>query len=293
MPRSAPALLGLHAAVLLFGAAGLFAKFLTAPALMIVIGRTFFATLVLTAWLLATHPRRGLPSLREMPLLGGLGIILALHWWTFFYAIRISTVAIGLLGYAAFPLFVTIAEPLLFKERFRWFDGMTAGAIVLGLAAVAWPFDLTAARTWGLAWGIVSGGLFALLSLLNRRYVQRHSPIAIACFQNGFACLTLLPALKWNVWTPTWNELVLLILLGLFCTALAHALFIHSLSSVRVQLAGVIAALEPIYGIGLAFVLLGETPSNSALIGGVLIIGTSCTAMLWKAPPARADAQAG
>ncbi len=284
MRRTRSALLGLHVAVLLFGTAGLFAKFLTAPPLVIVIGRTFFAAFALAAWLLFGKARRQLPARDEMPLLGMLGVILALHWWTFFHAIRISTVAVGLLGYAAFPMFVTIAEPILFKERFRWFDGITAAVIMVGLAAVAWPFDLNADRTWGLAWGIISGMLFALLSLLNRRYVQRHSSIVIACFQNGFACLALLPALAWNVWHPTWGDLILLVLLGLFCTALAHALYINSLSSVRVQLAGIIAALEPVYGIVLAFILLGEIPNSSALLGGLLIVGTSCAAMLRTAP---------
>lgn len=284
MGRSGSALAGLHVAVLLFGTAGLFAKFLTAPPMIIVIGRTFVATLALGAWLLFTSRSCRLPSRHQLPLLALLGVILAVHWWTFFYAIRISTVAIGLLGYAAFPMFVTIAEPILFKERFRWFDGLTAAAIMLGLAAVAWPFDLNASRTLGLAWGIISGLLFALLSLLNRRYVQRNSPIAIACFQNGFACLTLLPALSWTGWQPNVGALFLLLLLGLFCTALAHALFIHSLTIVRVQLAGVIAALEPVYGIILAFILLGEVPSSTALLGGILIVGTSCAAMLCKAP---------
>jgi drug/metabolite transporter (DMT)-like permease len=287
MDRSRSALVGLHLAVLLFGTAGLFAKFLTAPSLMIVIGRTFFATLALIAWLSFSKGERRWPTRRELPLLAGLGVILAVHWWSFFYAIKISTVAIGLLGFAAFPMFVTIAEPIVFKERFRVFDGITAAVIMLGLAAVAWPFDLNATRTLGLAWGIFSGLLFALLSLLNRRYVQRHGHITMACFQNGFACLALLPALAWTVWSPTWGEVALLIVLGLFCTALAHALYIRSLASVRAQLAGVIAALEPVYGIMLAFILLEEIPTMTALAGGMLIVGTSCAAMIRKAPQAR------
>jgi drug/metabolite transporter (DMT)-like permease len=289
MDRSRSALVGLHVAVLLFGTAGLFAKFLSAPSLVIVVGRTLFATLALVIWLSFTKGDRRWPAGHELPLLAGLGVILAVHWWTFFYAIQISTVAIGLLGYAAFPMFVTIAEPILFKERFRLFDGITAAIIMLGLAAVAWPFDLNATRTWGLAWGIFSGLLFALLSLLNRRYVQRHNPITMACFQNGFACLVLLPALAWNVWYPTWGEVILLFLLGLFCTALAHALYIRSLASVRAQLAGIIAALEPVYGIILAFILLDEIPALTSLAGGVLIVGTSCAAMVCKAPQVQAS----
>jgi drug/metabolite transporter (DMT)-like permease len=276
-------------AVLLFGLAGLFAKFLATPSMVIVIGRTFFATLALLAWLTVKGWDDKRPTLKELPMLALLGVILALHWWSFFYAIRISTVAIGLLGFAAFPMFVTVAEPFFFKERFRWFDALTATAIMIGLITVAWPIDLAASRTWGVLWGAFSGLLFAVLSLLNRRYVRRQSPIVMACFQNGFACLTLLPALFTFSWQPTGRELALLLLLGLVCTALAHALFIQSLSTVRAQLAGIVASLEPVYGIFFAFILLGEMPSLTALSGGAIIIGTTCAAMLFRAKQSSAD----
>jgi drug/metabolite transporter (DMT)-like permease len=76
----------------------------------------------------------------------------------------------------------------------------------------------------------------------------------------------------------------LLIILGVFCTALAHALFINSLKSIRAQLAGVIAALEPVYGILFAFVLLGEKPSWTMLSGGALILASTTAAMFFRFP---------
>src|SRR5688572_18367201 len=96
-----PALLALHLAVALFGFAGLFGKWLTLPPYAIVLGRTAIAAAVLA---LVVAVQRG--NFRTEPGLAHNGVMLAVHWVTFFEAIRVSSVAIGLLGYATFPLFV-------------------------------------------------------------------------------------------------------------------------------------------------------------------------------------------
>ena len=104
----------IHLAVLLFGLAGLFGKFLTLSAFVIVLGRTFFASLTLALALLVTgrssRPRSG----KDFALFLVLGGVLALHWTTFFHSIQVSTVAVGLVTFTTFPLFVTLMEPYFF-----------------------------------------------------------------------------------------------------------------------------------------------------------------------------------
>jgi len=102
------ALAGLHLAVLLFGFAGLFGKWLDLPPVAIVLGRTLIAAAALGV-LVAVRGERA----RFAAGLAGNGIVLAVHWVAFFEAIRVSTIAIGLLGYASFPLFVLILERAL------------------------------------------------------------------------------------------------------------------------------------------------------------------------------------
>ena len=62
-----------------------------------------------------------------------LGALLSAHWMTFFKAIQVSTVAIGLLAFASFPVFVTLFEPIFFKERWRAVDMLTMAVVVPGL----------------------------------------------------------------------------------------------------------------------------------------------------------------
>jgi drug/metabolite transporter (DMT)-like permease len=284
-------MLSLHVAVLLFGLAGLFGKLLPLSPLLIVTGRTFFAAMALGLFMAAGRRRLVPQDKRVAGLLALPGVILALHWWTFFHAIQISTVAIGLLGFAAFPMFVTLLEPAAFQEPLRGFDLLTALAVSAGLVAVAWPLELQSSRTAGALWGMLSGFLFAVLSLLNRKFVRRHGSVRMAWFQNTAACLLLAP-FAWStaVRTVTWPQILMLLALGLFCTALAHGLFIHSMTVVRAQLAGVMAALEPVYGIIFAFLLLGEVPAGPTLAGGALIVGTSIIAMYYRRKPSETKA---
>jgi len=134
-------------------------------------------------------------------------------------------------------------------------------------------YDLKNNITLGVLWGTLSGLLFALLSVLNRKYVQKHSAITIAFYQNGFACLCTLPFAFMMNPSVLLHDFFYLLLLGIFCTALSHTLFIQSMIRIKAQLASVIAALEPVYGIVLAILFLGELPGLRTVIGGLIILG--------------------
>ena len=131
----------------------------------------------------------------------------------------------------------------------------------------------------------MAGFTFAILSLLNRKWVREYSPVVIALYQNGAAALILLPMLAWTDVRIDVGQLGLLALLGVICTALSHALFIRGLTFVRAQLASVIACLEPVYGIIFAFFLLQEIPSASTLIGGAVILLATVAATVQRASP--------
>ena len=267
-------MLEIHIAVLLFGLAGLFGKLLTLPVLVIVFGRTLFASLTLGAILFCSSISLRAESRQDLAVLVLLGAVLAVHWITFFHAIQISTVAIGLLTFSTFPLFVTFMEPFFFKEKLRLFDILFAGSVLLGLVLVVPSFDFHNNITQGAFWGTISGFTFAILSVLNRKYVSTYLPMVIVCYQNLIATVILLPFLISKDWALRPTDFAWLAILGIFCTALAHVLFIRSLVHVKAQLASMIACLEPLYGIIFALVLFGEVPALRTILGGGIILGT-------------------
>lgn len=273
-------MLEIHIAVLLFGLAGLFGKLLALPALVIVFGRTLFASFTLGAILLCSSIPLRTKSRQDLAVLIILGAVLAVHWITFFHSIQISTVAVGLLTFSTFPLFVTFMEPFFFKEKLLLFDILTAGSVILGVVLVVPSFDFQNNVTQGAFWGTMSGFTFAVLAVLNRKYVSTYPPVVIVCYQNWIATLILLPFLIATDWALKPVDFALLAILGIFCTALAHVLFIRSLVHVKVQLASIIASLEPIYGIIFALVLLGEVPALRTILGGGIILGTIALATI-------------
>ena len=107
----------IHLAVLLFGLAGLFGKWLALSPVIIVLGRVFFASVALALLFLFTKQSLRIYPRKNYLLLFLLGLILSIHWISFFKSIQVSTVAVGLLSYSIFPVFTAFLEPLFFKEK--------------------------------------------------------------------------------------------------------------------------------------------------------------------------------
>jgi drug/metabolite transporter (DMT)-like permease len=279
----------IHLAVFLFGFAGLFGKFLSCSPFIIVLGRTFFASIALLVYAKA-FSRTQLAAFDKTSFVFLIlqGILLACHWVTFFLAIQLSSVAVGLVTFASFPLFVTFMEPLFFKESLKIRDIATALAVFAGILLVVPDMDISNNVTLGAFYGILSGLTFAVLALVNRKNARAWDPIAVAFYQNLFAALFLmLPVLVFPVQVLEQGaldpgDLPLLILLGVVFTAMAHTFFIQSLTKIRAQTASIIAGLEPVYGILLAFFLLNEIPELRTLAGGVVIIGATIAACLFR-----------
>ncbi|MCW8926780.1 MAG: DMT family transporter [Xanthomonadales bacterium] len=274
----------LHCAVLLFGISGLFGKLVTANPAVIVFGRTFFASLVIFLGLRIYRKSLAPGSRKSLFLMMVSGLVLTLHWWSFFHAIQLSTVAVGLIGFATFPVFVTILEPALSGHKYRAVDFASAGLVVIGLIFVAPGFSFANQVLVGLLWAVFSGALFAVLTLMNRRLVADHSSFVVVFYQLGVATLCMLPFAAEAVQELDPKDLCLLLTLGIFCTALPHALFIKSLRTIKAQLASVVTALEPVYGIVLAAIFLHEIPRFSTLVGAVLVFVAVALAMTAHAP---------
>jgi drug/metabolite transporter (DMT)-like permease len=271
--KSRQSLLEIHLATLLFGLAGLFGKWVALSPFIIVLARVFFASLALGILLLAMKQSLRVILRKALFLLFFLGAVLAVHWVAFFKSIQVSSVAVGLLAYSCFPVFTVLLEPLLFKDKIDKLNLFFAGLCLGGVFLIVPRFDPTDFVYQGVLWGLFSGLTFAVLTLFNRRLSQSHSSLAIAFFEDLFACLFLGPFFFIYRRPISPKNLFLLIILGVICTAGSHTLFIKGMRYVRAQSASIISSLEPVYGIVLAFFLLHEAPAWRTLLGGIIILG--------------------
>jgi drug/metabolite transporter (DMT)-like permease len=143
-------LVAIHSAVLLFGLSGLFGKFIHASPLYIVLGRTVFAAMALGVYArLISGTRLSDISRQGLWLFVLQGALLAVHWYFFFLSIQISSVAVGLVTFSTFPLFVTFMEPLVFREPLDRKDILTAIVVFIGICLVIPEIDLSNQTTLG------------------------------------------------------------------------------------------------------------------------------------------------
>ena len=261
---------------------GLFGKFISHSPLLIVQGRTVFAFGALLLVLLILRKKIIFSNFREWLRLVLCGIILGVHWIAFFKSIQVSTVAIGLLTFASYPLFTTFLEPIFFQEKLIKRNVSAVFVVIFGLALMATSSPensdgvISGSVIQGVLWGLGGGLGFALLTLMNRGHVRHHSPLLLTCWQNGFAALVLLPWSFSESWVLTTADWTLLLILGVVCTVGGHALLINGLKNLQAQTVSMlIAGLEPVCAIVFALFLLGEVPSFQTLVGGILIVSTT------------------
>lgn len=279
MPPRSRSLAEIHLAVFLFGFPGLFGKWLAWPAVTIVFGRVLFACLALGAVMaLGRRASFRVAGRRDVLLLALCGLVLAAHWTMFFRSIQVSTVAVGLLAYSSFPVFTAFLEPLLARERWEPESLVYALVCVAGIALIVPGFDVSDAVVRGVVWGLGAGLSFSLLSVLNRGLASRHSSLTVAFYQDLVAGVLLIPAV-WRTGLPrSGRDWALVAVLGVFCTAAAHTLFINGLKGAGARTASILSSLEPVYGILLALIFLGESPSLRTVSGGAVILGAALAA---------------
>ncbi|MDR0277877.1 MAG: DMT family transporter [Paucimonas sp.] len=266
------ALGALHIGALFFGLTGVFGKLASASPAIIVFGRAAFAVLALGLFARLAGPSWKALQARDWRRLGLGGVLLAGHWVSFFIAVKVGGVAIATLGFASFPAFTVILEGVLFRERIRGNEMMLVALVSLGLVLVTPDFDLASEATGGLLWALLSGLLFALLSLTNRAGSGRIPAVQAALCQNLVVALCLLPIAAPALPAVPAIDWLWIGLLGVFCTGVAHSLFVAALGVIKARTAAVVFALEPVYGIVMAWLLFAETPTPRMLAGGVLII---------------------
>ena len=307
------ALAAAHGVAVLFGLTGILGALIRFDAVAITAGRAGFAATALLVLALA----------QRRPLLQGLGprragivlasgFLLAVHWITFFMAVKVGGVAVATLGFASFPAFIALLDVVLFRERIGRAEGTMLALVTLGLVLVTPSFDVGDQGTVGLLWGLASGLSFAGLAICNRRGSRGMDAIQVAFWQNLVVALLVLPLLGLGLAPPQvahsqatsslvtgaaaidWASWFWLAVLGILCTGLAHTLFVKSLESLDARRAGMIIALEPVYAIACAWWLFGEEPSGRMLVGASLIIlATVLLAMGHKASAARKRASEG
>lgn len=275
------ALLQIHFCVLLWGITAILGKMISLPALPLVWWR-----MLLVVAMLALLPRvwRGLRQLSPALFAGycGVGALVALHWLTFYGAVKLANASVAATCIALAPVFTAVIEPWVAKRPFQLRELAFGIAVLPGVGMVVG--GVPDGMRLGVLVGAMSALLVAIFGSLNKRLVSHADPLTVTAVELGAGTVTLtllapllpflLPALASPLWVvPNLRDGMLLLILAGACTLLPFALALVALRHLSAYTVQLVTNLEPVYAILLAVVLLNEQRELTPLFyAGVAII---------------------
>jgi drug/metabolite transporter (DMT)-like permease len=280
-------LLYLHSAVLLFGGTALFSKLIGLPALDITVYRTGVAAVILFIVLTLQKQKIKLASAKDYGIALLLGVVVGIHWVTYFAGMQMAGVTIGIIAFFTYPVITVFLEPLLsrFLSKSKLSDALSnkpkqkdifiAIIVMVGIFLLIPEISLGNQVTLGIATGVLSAFFFALRNILHKNYFSHYSGPHTMLYQTLVACLMLCLFVDVPPMDVTHNDWLLILLVGIVFTAMPHALFASSLRHLSATTAGLISCLQPLYGSVLAFLLLSERVNMWTVIGGLLVISAA------------------
>ncbi|MEO0733047.1 MAG: EamA family transporter [Bacteroidota bacterium] len=275
-PNHTRAYLELHLAVFLWGFTAILGDLIQLTALTLVWWRVLLTSISLLAFVRLGSLLREVGK-KQALIFAGLGCIVALHWVTFYGAIKLANASVGLICMATTSLFSSIVEPLIVGRRFVWYELLLGAFILPGIWLIAEGVD--PAMTTGILVGLLSALLVAIFTSFNKRYVEAADPLRITFLELSAGTLFLTPLLPiygGEFLPPRALDWIYLIVLAVVCTTLTNFLFLRALKSLSAFAANLTVNLEPVYGIFLAYFLLNDAEELSPqfYFGTVVILVT-------------------
>jgi drug/metabolite transporter (DMT)-like permease len=265
---------------------GLAVRVAGVPVHVIALYNALFALVFQGAGLLIAGRKHDLEFGKEpglLVLLAGCGLANLL---LYLYALEKATVAGALLTHYTAPVFVAVMAPLMLGDRAGRSMLVALGVSVAGLMMIFMPGAARGGDSLaGLAAGTASGLMYAFVIMISRRVSADHHPLKVVFIQGAVSVAVLAPwAAASGGLSITAGQAALFAVLGLLHSTLALTVYLYGIRGVTAQEAGILGYLEPVMGIALAFVFLGETPQPLAVIGGALILAAGSLVILGGSP---------
>jgi drug/metabolite transporter (DMT)-like permease len=255
----------LHFIVLIWGFTAILGLLISLPSLELVFYRTLIASVGVAVVMLVRKEKMLIP-MPELIKIAGVGVLISLHWITFFWSARLSTASVCLAGMATTSLWTAFIEPLVNRSKIKWYEVALGLLVISGLLVI---FQFETGYWLGLTMALVSAFLGALFSVLNGRLTMRHSPFQITLYEMAAACLFALLFMPIYAafltdgasiqWAWTGFDWLWLLILGGICTVYAFSVSVDLMKRLSVFSINLTINLEPVYGIILAVLIFGES----------------------------------
>lgn len=264
----------LNFSILLISSAAVFVRFITLDPTLISFWRGVIAFVILGTLLIFKRTSFKISNKKDRIRLLYSSILFALHWVTYFYALQVSSIAIGMLSLFTFPVITAFLEPFYFKTKFNKRHIILAIVVLIGLYIMAPEINFSNDSTKGIIAGVLSGLFFALRNLSMKSNSNKYGSSVLMFYQFLFIALVFMPFIFISDTSQTVRFAPYILSLGIISTAIGHTIFIKSLKNFNVSTASIIASSQPVYGILMGVLFLNEIPNYHTIIGGALILST-------------------
>jgi drug/metabolite transporter (DMT)-like permease len=271
----------LHVIVLVWGLTGILGEYISLSSSKIVFFRTLIAllSLILIGFFIKQSKRL---SFNQVLKIIGVGVIVGLHWFTFFYSIKVSTISIGVVCMSLTTLFVALIEPIIFKRKLSKTELLISVFILIGIIII---FGFEFKYVEGILFGVFSALMAATFSVFNGQLIKTVSSFAITKYEMLGAVLVSSVIMLFgnefdsNLFEMSFTDGMLLLFLGLVCTTAAFMISVWVMKFLGPFTVSVSINMEPIYTIIIAVILAPEKEKMTYgfYIGGAVIIGAIFT----------------
>ncbi len=250
----------LHLIVFIWGFTAILGALITVDAIPLVWFRMSLAVVFILLYFLITKKKFKMAPKTLLKFVFS-GIIIAVHWITFFKAIKVSNVSVALVTMSTGAFFASLIEPILFKRKIKSIEILLGIMVILGLYII---FNLESQYTMGIVYALISAFLSALFSVLNGLYVKRYEPDVISFYQLFFGALAITfyfllnRTFSLSFFTLSGSDWVYLVILSSVCTAYAFIASVKVMKHLTPYTVMLTINLEPIYAIILALLVFGE-----------------------------------
>jgi len=262
--------------VLIFGFTGILGKLISVDALHLTTIRMCLASVGLYIFYYFQKNKAGKIAWKSVLKIAGVGVLMAIHWFTFYHSIKISNVSVALACFSATTLFTSFAEPLIEKRKIYWIEVLIGFIIIIGLSII---FQFEFRYYQGIIVGVFSAFVISIATTINRQLVQQHNHTFVSFVELAIGFVFLLLIFLWQgnslltLVTISLLDWFWLFILSMVCTAYAFAAVMELMRRISAYKVNLAISLEPVYGIILALIIFGESEQMSPgfYLGAVVV----------------------
>lgn len=259
---------------LIMGTVPLWVRAVSANAVTIGLVRLIITVAILSTLVGLARGLRQVKTQREWLHLAAIGVFFGSHWFTYFLSIKYSSASLGAISISTFGIHLLILNWIFKGQRVTVFDFFTVLICFCGCLLVVPSFHIESKATVGMLLGVLSAFFYACLPLLHQN-IQHISTLTRSWGQSTFAFIVFLPMVGWSEWQLSVNDWIMLGILGVFCTFIAHSMWVKSSTELPAIITSLVYYLYLPVAIFLSVVFLNEELSLKMILGAAMILSAN------------------